>query len=138
MKYAVAISILIASAAGMPSLFRRDAVSDAVAQFDKLSDGEKADFLDQITKEGDVSVQGANKGASGSGNGGDVQADVDAVAADDGEANVAINDSDDIQVKADVQALDNGVVNLNVQGKYPDCARSGATCPSYSLGPRRC
>lgn len=117
MKYTVAISLLIASAAGMPSLFRRDAVSDAVAQFNGLSDSDKADFLEQISEDGDVNVQGVNKDNSASGNGADVQADVKAVAADDGQANVAVKDSDDVQVTANVQALDDGVVNLNVQGK---------------------
>lgn len=120
MKYTVFIGILIASAAAMPSVFRRDAVGDAVAQFDKLTDGQKADFLEQITAENAGSVQGVNSagGAAGSGNGKDVVADVNAAAVDDGEANVAIKGSNDIQVKADVQALDDGVVNLNIQGQF--------------------
>lgn len=132
MKYIVAICLLAASAAGMPQIFRRDAVNDAVAQFSNLSDSEQADFLDRISTQGDVNVQGVNKGSSESGGGNDVVADLNAVAFDDGQANVAIDGSDDIQVKADVQALDDGVVNLNVQGKSAHANR--AACTSLSSG----
>lgn len=139
MKYTVFISLLIASAAGMPFIFRRDALIDAIAQFNSLSDGQQAEFLDQITKQGAVSVQGANSagGAAGSGSGNDVVADVDATAIDDGEANVAITGSNDIQVKADVQALDDGVVNLNVQGQLLVLRNDNIFTSSSPLGRAR-
>lgn len=121
MKYTVVISLLAASAAGMPSIFgRQDAVSSAVASFDSLTDSQKADFLEKITQENVANVQGVNNAgaaAPGSGNGKDVVADVKAAAVDDGQANVAINGSSDIQVKANVQGLDDGIVNLNIEGQ---------------------
>lgn len=123
MKYTVVISLLAASAAGMPSIFgRQDAVGSAVASFDSLTDSQKADFLEKITQENvaNANVQGVNNAgaaAPGSGNGKDVQADIKAAAVDDGQANVAINGSSDIQVKANVQGLDDGIVNLNIEGQ---------------------
>lgn len=120
MKYTVVISLLAASAAGMPSIFgRQDPVSNAVASFDSLTDSQKADFLEAITRENAGSVQGVNNAggaAAGSNNGKDVVADIKAAAVDDGQANVAINGSSDIDVKANVQGVDDGIVNLNIEG----------------------
>lgn len=117
MKYTFALTLLVAAATAMPHLHRRAAVDDLVDSFNDLNDNQKANFLQQISADGNVNVQAtSNSGSSSRSSSGDVLADVNALALDDGEANVSVNDDSDVALAADVQALDDGKVNVNING----------------------
>lgn len=120
MKYTIALTLLVATATALPRLQPRDKVSDLVDQFNALNDNQQANFLEQVSDAngGNVNVESVNDDGSQSNDNNDVLADVNAFAQDDGEANVAVKDSDDVNVAADVQALDDGTVNVNINGKY--------------------
>lgn len=114
MKYTVALSLLVAAATAMPHFHRAAAVDDLVDSFNGLNDNQKADFLQQISADGKVNLQ-ANSNGGGSSSG-DVLANVNAVALDDGEADVSVDDNSDVALAAQVEAIDDGKVNVNING----------------------
>lgn len=113
MKYTTALSLLIATATALPQL--RAGGNNLVDQFNGLSNSQKAQFLQQIAATGQLNVDTSSKSSSSSGSG-DVQADVNALALDDGQADVTVGDSGDVALASDILALDDGKVNVNING----------------------